>query len=275
MLLKRRLSNLVVNKSFVSLTLTDRSYNLPYVWLSDHCSCLNCMSRSSLQKLKSSGQAQEHALSVRIGQLSGSSALQVQWNKDHLSTFTKDMLQRLLIPAKASPLSVPSFWKENEVNTTPITFSELMTSPNSSLKQLQSQGIVFISSIPKNVTVETLALKFGPIQETFYGKTWSVISKPSAKNIAYTSVPLPLHMDLLYFEAPPGLQFLHCLKNSVKGGSSLFLDSYLAVDILKQENKEAYEALTGTICTIIDLQLMIVQTSCEFFIRRLFKGQLS
>ena len=31
-------------------------------------------------------------------------------------------------------------------------------------------------------------------------------------NIAYSGVKLIPHMDLVYYESPPGLQLLHCLR---------------------------------------------------------------
>jgi alpha-ketoglutarate-dependent taurine dioxygenase len=51
---------------------------------------------------------------------------------------------------------------------------------------------------------------------------------PEAKNVAYTHQYLGLHMDLLYMANPPGLQLLHCLKNTCEGGSSLFVDAFQA-----------------------------------------------
>lgn len=47
-------------------------------------------------------------------------------------------------------------------------------------------------------------------------------------------------------EAPPGLQLLHSLENSVPGGTSIFMDSFKAVDLLKQEHPEDFEILTKT-----------------------------
>ena len=47
-----------------------------------------------------------------------------------------------------------------------------------------------------------------------------------------------------YYEAPPGLQYLHCLKNTVNGGESLFLDSYKAVSLFKKTYPEDYKVLT-------------------------------
>ena len=31
-------------------------------------------------------------------------------------------------------------------------------------------------------------------------------------NIAYSNVKLDFHMDLVYYESPPGLQLLHCIR---------------------------------------------------------------
>lgn len=49
-----------------------------------------------------------------------------------------------------------------------------------------------------------------------------------------------------YFESPPGLQFLHVLANNTTGGSSIFLDSHTAVEILRQESPESFKALCST-----------------------------
>lgn len=94
------------------------------------------------------------------------------------------------------------------------------------------------------VLVEEVAKRIGYVKETFYGRSWNVISVPEAKNVAYTSVYLPLHMDLLYYESPPGVQLLHVIYNSTKGGESIFADSYAAVTDILRKDPEAYDALT-------------------------------
>ena len=47
-------------------------------------------------------------------------------------------------------------------------------------------------------------------------------------------------------DCPPGIQLLHSLKNSVTGGSSIFVDSYHAAKLLKERHPEDYEILTTT-----------------------------
>lgn len=91
--------------------------------------------------------------------------------------------------------------------------------------------------------VAKLATKFGYIKETFYGKLFNVKTEPNAKNIANTDVFLPLHMDLCYYESPPGLQLLHFIQNSTTGGENVFADSFLAAQHIRSTDPEAYEAL--------------------------------
>src|SRR5271170_4455709 len=50
-------------------------------------------------------------------------------------------------------------------------------------------------------------------------------------------------MDLMYYNSPPGLQFLHCLRNSVTGGSSIFVDSFRAASLLRLRSNHAYQSL--------------------------------
>lgn len=51
-------------------------------------------------------------------------------------------------------------------------------------------------------------------------------------------------MDLCYFEAPPGLQLLHCLENNVTGGTSIFHDIFSSVERLRKLHPTAFDTLT-------------------------------
>ena len=50
-------------------------------------------------------------------------------------------------------------------------------------------------------------------------------------------------MDLMYLEAPPGLQILHCLENTVNGGTSLFMDIQNAVKELRSGHPKEFKIL--------------------------------
>lgn len=95
---------------------------------------------------------------------------------------------------------------------------------------LRSKGLILIQHVAGDASVTDVASLFAPVMETFYGRSWDVISVPDAKNIAYTSQELGWHQDLLYFESPPGLQFLKCIKAAETGGETLFLDGRAAAE---------------------------------------------
>lgn len=125
---------------------------------------------------------------------------------------------------------------------------------------LLQEGLVFVTGLPTEVKgsalepgpnspeLARLASIFGEIRHTFYGSLWDVRSLPSAvsKNIAYTNVDLGLHMDLLYFQNPPRFQFLHMLRNLVRGGQSIFVDAYRVAERIWETDREAWELLAHT-----------------------------
>ena len=120
------------------------------------------------------------------------------------------------------------------------------------ISALFRDGFAIIKNVPTdNRAPDTCSLvevanRFGNIMPTWYGdKTFSVRSHAGAKNIAYTSLHLDLHMDLLHFHSPPRYQFLHCLHldPSVQGGVSYFVDAYKAAELLQSQHKEAFDIL--------------------------------
>jgi hypothetical protein len=48
-----------------------------------------------------------------------------------------------------------------------------------------------------------------PLMETLYGKFFDVKSEEKPINIAYTNVSIPFHIDLQYYESPPGFESFH------------------------------------------------------------------
>jgi len=64
-------------------------------------------------------------------------------------------------------------------------------------------------------------------------------------NLAYTSAALAPHMDLPYYEAPPGLQLLHCLEfdEACAGGESVFWDTFVLAELLRERDPRAFQTL--------------------------------
>ena len=88
--------------------------------------------------------------------------------------------------------------------------------------------------------------QIGFMRETNFGVTYDVVNRPEPNNLAYTSLELPLHTDLPNQELIPGFQFLHCCRNDVDGGASVFADGLKICNDLKVEAPADFEILSRT-----------------------------
>jgi len=84
-----------------------------------------------------------------------------------------------------------------------------------------------------------------------YGDIFQVKSMPSAHNLAYTNVHLPPHIDMGYYESPPGLQILHCISNDVTGGESVLIDALAAANEFRRLCPDLFEILTTCPATFV------------------------
>ncbi|KAG0370076.1 hypothetical protein BC939DRAFT_449895 [Gamsiella multidivaricata] len=239
------------------------------LWLRDNCPCPECIHPSTRQKLHASSQI---PLDIKVASHRVlPEGLELSWSKGLEDVGDWED------PAKAQPGHKSLYpWEmilgsyggsasehraETRMNHKPVLWDEAIMKEKvlwldyeeymkteeglwKALRHLQDYGLFFLKGVPtEDQEVATAAERIGHLRHTFYGKTWDVKSVPNAKNVAYTNLNLGLHMDLLYMEAPPGLQLLHSLENSVPGGTSIFMDSFKAVELLKQNHPEDYEIL--------------------------------
>jgi alpha-ketoglutarate-dependent taurine dioxygenase len=135
-----------------------------------------------------------------------------------------------------------------------VQYSDLKT-PRGLLRaitQLQRTGLLFVRGVPHAETSDAgcelrrLVARFAELRDTFYGATWDVKDIVDSRNIAYTSLYLGLHMDLQYFDSPPRFQILHCLRNRVLCGTSLFVDAFAAASALRSAHPANFARLVAT-----------------------------
>ncbi len=112
------------------------------------------------------------------------------------------------------------------------------------LQAICSYGIAIVENAPtKNKSAFKILDKIGKYRETFFGTPFEVINIPKPNNQAYTADALPNHTDLPYYEYVPGYQFLHCLKNNAKGGSSTAVDGFAVADYIKNKEFRKFKLL--------------------------------
>ena len=112
---------------------------------------------------------------------------------------------------------------------------------------LSEVGIVLLRGVPTDaVMVRLVAELVAPVQHTIYGETWDVLADLEPINVAYSDVELDFHMDLSYYESPPGIQFLHCVRfdDCVTGGESVFVDAWHVAEMLRATYPDHFNTLT-------------------------------
>ncbi|OSC99236.1 Clavaminate synthase-like protein [Trametes coccinea BRFM310] len=248
----------IVDSTRDALAYGGRSY--PYVWLRDSCQCPSCVHPSTRQKLHKTSDIPTTVRPRQDGIEVSVDGVRIAWDSGHRSHFTLDFLDRY-----ASPQSVHSFhrdvdrveWNVEKLKTARDLFLsyEALNTPSGLLlavTQLTRYGLLFVTSVPNEKTsnndceLRKLAERFGELRTTFYGETWDVKNIKNSRNIAYTNIDLGLHMDLLYFQHPPRYQILHCLRNRVEGGQSLFVDAVHVASRLRTVDPQAFDVLAST-----------------------------
>ncbi|KAJ8109381.1 hypothetical protein ONZ43_g6153 [Nemania bipapillata] len=207
--------------------------------LRDACTCERCVDPSSGQKRFSSADVPSDLDIQNLG-VAEDGSLQVYWKRDfftgdtHVSTYPSTIFHIVPPPPVRERVTTSTLWSSSSLKNAPIhhSFESFMAGGPEyvrAMTMLHDYGLIFLRGLPSSETaVEDLASKIGTMQETFYGRTWDVRSKPEAENVAYTDSYLGLHQDLLYMNNVPRIQLLHCLENTCTGGESFFRDGFLA-----------------------------------------------
>ena len=217
------------------------------VFLRDACTCPQCVNPSSKQKNFQTTDIPADISATSVKALEDGE-MQITWANDirgfgpeHTSNYPKQFFsihssRAEIRKNRCFEIGNPQTWDKARISRHLqfVNYEDYMTSDQAlyrSLYQLHYFGLLLVRGVPDSETaVENITRRIGNLRDTFYGRTWDVRSVPEAKNVAYTAHYLGLHMDLLYMANPPGFQFLHCLKNTCEGGSSLFSDSFHAAN---------------------------------------------
>ncbi|EEQ34620.1 putative gamma-butyrobetaine dioxygenase [Microsporum canis] len=241
--------------SHIPVEVNGKQFLFESAHLRDSCACPRCIHPSTKQRTFETAQIPREIFAKKLHMEKDS--LIIEWGNDiegfegHTSTFSTGYLQTLTkVEWSFRPADPASYWDNSKFQKTNhwISYDDYMNNDKefrSAMAQLSRYGLLFLKGVPEDTeSVSRIATRIGPVKNTFYGSTWDVRNIPNPKNVAYTNVDLGFHMDLLYLVQPPGLQFLHCMKNELPGGESLFADSFHAAKILRKTSREQFNLLT-------------------------------
>ncbi|WP_144945384.1 gamma-butyrobetaine dioxygenase [Pseudomonas oryzihabitans] len=225
----------------------------PYhlLWLRDNCPCSRCVYSVTREQVVEILDIPEDIQAARVT-LTDDGNLDILWQDGHASTYDAGWLRahaydeeslaerERLKPKKrlwGSSLAVPAFH-----------YTDIMADDTALLAWLlavRDTGLSLIHGVPtESGALVPVAKRISFIRESNFGTLFDVQSKVDADSNAYTAFNLPLHTDLPTRELQPGLQFLHCLVNDARGGSSTFVDGFKLAEVLREEDPQSFEILT-------------------------------
>lgn len=114
-------------------------------------------------------------------------------------------------------------------------------------KQIAVNGYCLINNCPsERDDVLKVANAISTPIPSVYGITFDVKSLQNPNNVAYSNLALAAHVDLTYFESPPGIQYFLCRRNDecVIGGESTLVDAFAAARDLRLKYPKHYETLS-------------------------------
>ena len=248
------ISRLEKNSNYLKVIWDDgEESKFNYLWLRDNCpSAHDKDSRHRMFNILSvSTDISPKTYNVNIN-----GSLEIEWSEgDHKSSYDPSWLRKncYTIKNKSKYVSPYKLWDsslQNNLESIHINHDEIINSEEGLIKWLELlhyTGIAIVKNAPteKDSAFKVLN-KISHTRETFFKTPFEVINIPKPNNSAYTAHALRNHMDLPWFENPPGYQFLHCLVNSAKGGDSSAVDAFAVAEYLKKNEKETFDVLVNT-----------------------------
>ena len=247
------ISKLEKNSTYIKVIWNDgEESKFNYLWLRDNCPTAHDKdSRHRMFNILNVS----NEISPKKYLINNEGKLEIEWSEgNHISLFDQKWLRDNCYTIKNN-LSYKSPYKlwdnslQKDLKSIEIEYEEIINTDQGLIKWLELLHHTGIA-IVKNAPVEPksgfkILNRISHTRETFFKTPFEVINIPKPNNSAYTAHALRNHMDLPWFELPPGYQFLHCLVNSAKGGDSSAVDGFAVAEYLKNNEKEIFETLVN------------------------------
>ncbi|MEO1195802.1 MAG: TauD/TfdA family dioxygenase [Pseudomonadota bacterium] len=178
--------------------------------------------------------------------------LVIRWaNERHVSRYPLSFLAGFARGARRpDPADVPRkpWFADHYAHITRVSHRALFENARERRRWMEAllvEGIAIVTDMPDTDDALTrTAGVLGAIRPTFFGPYFDVRLQINPTNLAYTARALELHTDVPAEEFAPGIQYLHCRRNSVEGGQSLFLDGTAVANDLRKSDPEAFALLS-------------------------------
>ncbi|RZO49721.1 MAG: DUF971 domain-containing protein [Candidatus Pelagibacterales bacterium] len=226
--------------------------NFNYLWLRDNCPTAH--DKDSRHRMFNILKVSTN-IKAKDFKINHDGKLEIKWSEgDHTSYYDPKWLRKncYTLKSKQKYISPYKLWNnslQNNLDSISVEHDEIISSDKGLIKWLEilhRKGIAIVKNTPiEKESAFSVLNRISHTRETFFKTPFEVINIPKPNNSAYSAHALNNHMDLPWFETPPGYQFLHCLINSAEGGDSSAVDGFSVVDYLKHNEIEIFETLVS------------------------------
>lgn len=240
-----------IHKNDTSITVewaNNQTSNYYGMWLRDNCRCSQCFHPITEERISDTLDIPTDIMPVSIAVIQNT--LYLTWPDGHKTNFTGEWLwdYRPIERTCAPP------YETFNADTKPEVFSWLHIKNHDyalwrMLEAVDKTGFAVITNAWPDETgqvLEQAANRVAWIDESNFGRVFTVENKPNPNNIAYTTYPLKVHTDLPNRSSPSGLQMLHSIRAAEHGGESILVDGALVAETLWKESKAHALALMQT-----------------------------
>ena len=245
------ISKVEKNTSYLKIIWNDgEESKFNYLWLRDNCPTAH--DKDTRHRMFNILKVSKNINPKRYT-LNSDGKLEIEWSEGgHTSYYDINWLREncYTLKNKKNYISPYKLWDnslQNNLKSIYIEHDEIMNSDEGLIKWLEllhHTGIAIVKNAPiEKESAFPVLNRISHTRQTFFKTPFEVVNIPKPNNSAYTAHGLRNHMDLPWFENPPGYQFLHCLINEAKGGNSSAIDGFAVAEYLKKNEKEIFETL--------------------------------
>jgi len=226
--------------------------NFNFMWLRDNCPTAH--DKDSRHRMFNILEISTN-IEPKTCKINNEGKLEIEWSEgNHTSYYDQEWLRKncYTINNKKKYVSPYQLWDrslQENLKSISIEHDEIISSDKGLIKWLELlhyKGIAIVKNTPtEKESAFPVLNRISHTRETFFKTPFEVINIAKPNNSAYTAHALRNHMDLPWFETPPGYQFLHCLINDTEGGNSSAVDAFAVADYLRKNEKEIFETLVS------------------------------
>ena len=255
-----KISKVSKNSSALNVEWSDgEKSNFNFLWLRDNCPTAH--DKDSNHRMFNLLETSEN-IQPSDYKINSDGKLEIKWSEgNHTSYYDPNWLRKncYTIKQKQRYVSPYKLWNNklnSDLESVSVEHDKVINTEEGLiqwLNLLHEKGFAIIKNAPtEKKSAFPILNRIIHIRQTFFKTPFEVINIPKPNNSAYTAHGLRNHIDLPYFEIPPGYQFLHCLINDAEGGMSHAVDGFFVAEYLKKNDPEVFNTLVRIPVKFID-----------------------